>query len=173
MLRKTPGQKKQTLSSVLQLLCCALVLLLLHGMKYFQYALLERTCVLCESQPCQNLCLVELDKGEVHELPAYDAGEWIGALAVDRDDSPYSASISVPTDAGTLHPFYFCNDCGELLDNDLSVGYMLVDLSDPVVPVVYPLIDGAVYHVRCYEVSITFDAEKSMWDITVFENLMA
>ena len=189
MLKKTPGQKKQILSSVLQLLCCALVLVFLHGMKYFLYALCERTCVLCESQPYHNLCLVDLEQGDIYELTVYDPnpishGELsnlqsegvfsfisVGDLVGYRNTASHSIHINIPAGSGTMQPFDFCSDCGDLLENDFSLGYMLADLSDPTQHKVYPLIDGAVYQVRCYEASVIFNPEKDQWEVAVFGKL--
>lgn len=129
-----------------------------------------RPCALCGSQPYNGLCLVDLEKGTVSELTVYDLDALSGSrssgtfsflqlceLTGYRDTANNTAGVFISGGERSLCRLYFCDACCARLENDCSVGYMVADMSDPSSPEVYPLIDGAFYLVRCYELSAAAD----------------
>ena len=141
-------------------------------------------CAICDYIPSHAPCLVNLNTGEVGEIFCYDPHPFkVGEIAeVQRggyfcfmsvagcqgrlDACIPEAHVSVPKDAEKYEEQYFCNECRALLAEFTSDGYVLADLRTPETPVLYSVVIGTEFAVRCYEVSVVEKDEDEL-DIVV------
>lgn len=142
-------------------------------------------CSICDYIPSHAPCLVNLNTGEVGEIFCYDPHpEKVGEIA-DYQRGGYfcfmsvaglqgyldacvpEAHVYVPRDTGEYDEQYFCNSCRQLLLGYENDGYVLADLREPEIPVLYPVVVGERFSFRCYEVSVSMKEDKEELDITV------
>lgn len=71
----------------------------------------------------------------------------LASLVGAWDSDAQSCRVSIPKGDADPNSRLFCRACRELLAQNDSRGYVILDLSDPAHPLVYPLEAGAVYHV--------------------------
>lgn len=130
-----------------------------------------RRCALCDHIKCHAPCLVNLSTGEVGEVTIYEPHrKKVGEVAEEQEGGtlgifyaagvqvtslapPWTAELSVPAVKTQLKKSQFCNSCRKLL-RDMPGGYVLADLYAPDSPAIYPIQDGQIYNIRCYQVSI-------------------
>lgn len=142
-------------------------------------------CGLCDYIPSHAPCLVNLSTGEVGEIFCYDphpvkVGEIadyqrggyfcfmsVAGLRGYLDACVPEAHIYVPFDTEKYEEKFFCNNCRKQLSDFADDGYVLVDLREPETPLLYPVVAGEEFSVRCYNVSITEREDKDELDITV------
>lgn len=142
-------------------------------------------CRICDYIPSHAPCLVNLNTGEVGEIFCYDphpvkVGEIadyqrggyfcfmsVAGLRGYLDACVPEAHVYVPLDTDEYDEQFFCNACRELLSDYADDGYVLADLREPETPVLYPVVVGEEFSVRCYEVSVTEREDKDELDITV------
>lgn len=78
-----------------------------------------------------------------------------------------SVTITIPTKNDELEKKYFCNTCQQLLDNYKKEGYALADLKDTKQPILYSVVDGTSFSIRCYEVFVERLDESNEYEIKV------
>jgi len=130
-------------------------------------------CVLCgndRGRSYQAPVLLDVVTGQVGELTVWESG-----LGLDGAPSPeqsadlfrfhsccgltgyradQSCHISVPPAQGGAGPLLFCRSCRRLVLKAGGARYLLLDLYDLEHMAAYPLLSGASYRIRDYQVSI-------------------
>lgn len=54
-----------------------------------------------------------------------------------------------------------------MLDDYKQCGYVLADVRDPQIPILYPIEDGISISVRCYEVAIGENEEDDEYELLI------
>ena len=169
--------KKGILLAIVAIICAISVFFLVQGNEPEQ-------CPICQSLKMHAPCLVSLSSGAVTELELYQphniyVGEideiqdsstfsFIHAAGLQgiRTTSPYVIKLQSPMGKTVTRLSAFCKSCRRLLSGQ-SCGYALIDLYEPEAPMVYEIYDGATYELRCYQIEIERDSEKSLYNLTV------
>lgn len=139
-------------------------------------------CPLCAFIKSHAPCIVNIETGEVVELVLYQPHySLVGEIAEIQNDStfsfvsaagakgtrissPYKMELDVPKQSEPLLKTSFCKECRKIL-NGVGTGYVLADLYDRGNPVVYPIVDGMDFELRCYDVSAAYDAEENDYNL--------
>ena len=141
-------------------------------------------CSLCDSFPRHAPCILKLSTGELVELVIYDPHPYkVAELAEEQPGGYFSfvrgagleghmvaaeyLTATIPVKTEHMNKEYFCSDCRELLDDYKRCGYVLADVRDPEVSVLYPIEEGTSFSLRCYEVEIEKNVEDDKYELTV------
>ena len=148
-------------------------------------------CVLCNAEKHANPCLIDLSTGEIGELPIYDVGlpsESGTAETEFRKEQPFGTfsfvkcagangykttgtynkcSFTLPVKSKHIQRALYCKDCYELLSSVSKKGYLLLDLYDLENIQVYSIESGDVHSVRCFEISVIWDAKNNDTNVDV------
>ena len=141
-------------------------------------------CSICDDLSRHALCIINLSTGEKLELDLYEPHPFLVGEIAEEQPSGYfrfirGASIegykvgaeyiviSVPVKSEKMDELFFCNDCRERLADNENNGYVLVDLYEPSVPVIYPINISTSFSVRCYSASVRENTEEDKYEITI------
>ena len=145
-------------------------------------------CRVCDYIPSHAPCLVNLHTGEVDEIALYQPHHsLVGEIAEEQRGGYFSfmsvaglrgyldacvpeAHVTVPSEIKKYDEQYFCASCRELLAEYSGDGFVLADLKEPSVPVLFPVYDGSVFEVRCYTVTVTVTEDKNL-DICIIGSI--
>lgn len=137
-------------------------------------------CSICTSLKRHAPCILNLNTGKIFELELYKPhSQKVGEIAEIQNEStfsfisldgnkgtkitnPWEIKISLPQKAQRIKKKHYCSNCREVLSGYRS-GYVILDLYQPLSPIIYPLLDGAMYSIRCYSISISTDAETQQY----------
>lgn len=162
----------------------ALVLTCMLSAVYFFRAKEPEQCSICESLKHHAPCLVNLSSGEVAELELYQPHYfYVGEIADIQDSStfsffyaagvqgtrttsPYVIELPIPLGNAPIALSKFCKKCRGLLSNQ-PCGYALIDLYDVETPIVFEIYNGAKYQLRCYQIEVLQDTERTSLNLTV------
>lgn len=138
-------------------------------------------CPLCQFIKSHAPCIVNIETGEVVELVLYTPHyTLVGELAEIQNDStfsfvsaagargtrissPYKMKLEVPIISEPMIKTAFCKKCRSLLSG-YEHGYVLADLYVRGYPVIYAIEDGIEVSFRCYDVFVTHNKEKNVFD---------
>ena len=107
------------------------------------------TCALCDGQPHDVPCLLDINRGQVVELVGSQVPgrfQYVGAPSVlgGWDPDAQTGWVSIPEEAPALTVPLFCRSCRwKIVGNPPAVFY-LADLTDPAAPVLYPIEAGTL-----------------------------
>lgn len=139
-------------------------------------------CPLCQFNKSHAPCIVNIETGEVKELALYTPHyTLVGEIAEIQNDStfsfvsaagakgtrissPYKMELDIPMQSEPLLKTKFCKECRKLLTG-VGTGYVLADLYDRGNPLIYPVVDGLDFELRCYDVSAAYDAEENDYNL--------
>lgn len=127
-------------------------------------------CAICGTGMVYHApCLVDVSTGEMGELRIYDydmpgqvareqAAGFTGlsvcaGCLVIRDPQAQTCRAALPYKEGEVDASRFCKRCRKILE-EVSTGYVLLDLLDPESIRAYPVFPGASYSIRDYAVVI-------------------
>ncbi len=142
-------------------------------------------CVLCNSCPYHEPCIISLSTGNIIPLTVYDPHPFsAGELAEEQTDG-YASLIHQPgfsgyrdtnsrkiigkVHAGNADPLRraFCCSCRKVLAGFSQIGFVIADLQRPNTPAFFPLKAGMTLTLRCYEVAVTLGEKENTYCISV------
>lgn len=150
---------------------------------------MPKICVLCDNLRYHAPCLVALSTGELIELELYkphpsnvaeiipnQTGETFRFLKIAdavgySDTTTPTAQISFPIKKTHIAPTRFCKSCRNWLADYAQYGFVLADMYEANALRIFPFIDGALYKIRCYEISVMNKGRKI--EITVTGTLVS
>lgn len=141
-------------------------------------------CSLCDCFPRHAPCILKLSTGELVELELYDPHpNKVAEIAEEQPGGYFSfvrcagldghmvaaeyLTATIPMKFEHMNKEYFCSDCRKLLNDYKRCGYVLADVRDPGVPVLYPVEEGTSFSLRCYEVEIGKNEEDNKYELTI------
>jgi len=141
-------------------------------------------CPLCEFIKSHAPCIVNVRTGEVVELALYQPHyTLVGELAEVQENStfsfvsaagasgyrissPYRMELEVPITKEPLLKTNFCKGCRALL-TECGTGYVLADLYERGTPSIFAIEDGLSFSVRCYDIAVSYNEEKELFDLVI------
>lgn len=145
----------------------------------------EKDCCLCDSLRYHAPCLIDLETGDMIELDLYlphetkvaqlaeeqpEAGGFsfihFGNVSGTKRTDDKTIELELPAADKTLEPA-LCKKCRELLQADYVGRYVLADLYDTETKTLIPIADGTHMELRCYEITMTRNAETDGIAVTV------
>ena len=130
------------------------------------------TCSLCNQEPREVPCLLNRNTGDVGPLVGTAVPgkfQFVGCLGAmgGWDSDTQTAQVTIPHTQEGLNLAYFCRSCRFQLAEYQGDTFVLLDLSQPEKPVIYPLKEGAEYTILGWLVSIQTSPEQGGFDLVV------
>ncbi|MBQ2925616.1 MAG: hypothetical protein IJE03_02155, partial [Ruminiclostridium sp.] len=127
-----------------------MVIFLVWGFKDEVHAMLiedPETCALCDQEPQEVPCLVDISTGTVGKLAGTNVSgtfQYIGVLGAmgGWDSDARSGEVTLPQESPRFLVPLFCRSCRWVILGHSPENYYLADLSDPSHPVLYPPEEG-------------------------------
>lgn len=141
-------------------------------------------CSLCADQSRHALCIVNLLSGEKVGLEIYGPHPFIVGEIAETQPGGYFCFIrgagiegykiaaetivlSAPIQRAKMNKRFFCNSCRKLLSSEAYSGYVLVDLKNPKMPIIYSIHDSVPFNVRCYSILVQNKPDEEKCEITI------
>jgi len=130
------------------------------------------TCSLCAQEPREVPCLLNRSTGDIGKLVGTAVPgkfQFMGCLGATGgwDSDTQTAQVTVPDEKEGLNLACFCRSCRFRIFNGQGYTFVLLDLSDPEQPVIYPLEDGAVYAIQGWSISVQANQEGEDFQLNV------
>ena len=129
-------------------------------------------CSLCDQELREGPCLLNRSTGDIGKLVGTTVPgkfQFVGCLGATGgwDSDTQTAQVTVPDEKEGLNLACFCRSCRFRIFNGQGYTFVLLDLSDPEQPVIYPLEDGAVYTIQGWSVSVQVDQDGNEFQLNV------
>lgn len=166
------------------IILCVVLVVAIAASAILPFTQEEKECCLCNSFRYHAPCLIDLETGELIELDLYFPHKTLVAeLAEEQPEmSTFSfvqignvsgtkltgdatIEINIPTDK-TYNPA-LCRDCKKLLPFGHTSRYIFVDLYGKEEKTLIPIKAGSDFSLRCYDVTIERDIEKSGLSVVI------
>lgn len=127
------------------------------------------TCALCDGQPHDVPCLLDISSGQVGELvrdPSPGRFQSVGTLSVPGgwDPDTQTGWVSIPQEDPLLVVPLFCRSCRWTIVQNPPCSYYLADLTDPAAPVLYSIEAGTLDLLGW---TITMEQTDDGFDLTI------
>ena len=130
------------------------------------------TCSLCDQEPREVPCLLNRSTGDIGTLVGTAVPgkfQFVGCLGAmgGWDSDTQTAQVTIPNAQDGVALSRFCRSCRFHIADGTGTTFVLLDLTDPERPVIYPLEEGADLIVLDWSVSIQALLEQNSFDLTV------
>ena len=138
----------------------------------------QRVCCVCSSFRYHAPCLIDLETGEIKELDLYFPHETlvaelsdpqpergtfsfvsIGNISGTKQTAPERVDLHIPDDKTFFSTL--CRDCRKQLPSGYTSRYVFADLYGMEEKILIPIEADVAFSLRCYDVTIQTNTEKS------------
>lgn len=130
------------------------------------------TCVLCDQEPREVPCLLNRNTGDMGPLVGTAVPgkfQFVGCLGAmgGWDSDTQTAQVTVPNTQDGLALPLFCRSCRFHIADGTGTTFVLLDLTDPEQPVIYPLEKDALYTMQGWTIRVQGSQAEDSFEVAV------
>ena len=130
------------------------------------------TCTLCDQESREVPCLLNRNTGDVGPLVGTAVPgkfQFVGCLGAmgGWDSDTQTAQVTVPNSQDGLALPLFCRSCRFYIADGSGNTFVLLDLTDPEQPVIYPLEKDALYTMQGWTIRVQGSQTEDSFEVAV------